>query len=42
MTRLIRFDTFFMAYPYVNSSGQAYTYPGRPELVRDWITRTYR
>lgn len=42
MARLIRFDTFFMAYPYYPSSGGEYLYPGSPELVRDWMTRTYR
>lgn len=42
MTRLIHFDTFFMAYPYSPSSGSEYRYPGSPELVCDWMTRTYR
>ena len=43
MARLIRFDTYFMAFPYYHpSSGREYLYPGSPELVRDWMTRTYR
>ena len=37
----IRFDTFFMAFPFYAST-RSYLYPGRPELVRDWMTRTYR
>lgn len=47
MRRVIRFDTFFMAFPYTYSNnyphhGETVSYPGSPELVRDWLTRTYR
>lgn len=38
MAQVIRFDTFFMAFPYNTST----LYPGRPELVRDWLARTFR
>ena len=38
---LIRFDTMFMAFPYYTST-RSWIYPGRPELVHDWWTRTYR
>lgn len=42
MVRVIRWDTYFMAFPYYPPSGNEYLYPGRPELVRNWLTRTYR
>lgn len=41
MTRLIRYDTFFMAFPY-HTPNKDYLYPGSPELVRDWLARTLR
>ena len=41
MTQLIRWDTFFMAFP-LHEPTKDYLYPGSPELVRDWIARTFR
>ena len=41
MTPNIYFDGYFMAFPY-EAGGQSWTYPGKPEAVRDWQTRTYR
>lgn len=42
MARVIRFDMFFMAFPYTNSGGETISYPGSPELVRNWLVRTFR
>ena len=47
MRQIIRFDTFFMAFPYHfpgdgHRPEKDYLYPGSPELVENWFTRTFR
>lgn len=39
--RMTNFDAFFMAFPFTRD-GETLQYPGSPELVREWLTQTYR
>lgn len=40
--RMTSFDTYFMAFPFTTRKGETLQYPGSPELVKDWLTRTRR